>query len=400
MMSYKKPFLIVFTALVLACSIPVSASAVGSFSLQDENLAYFINNNGDIMKPTKDSPNFHFIKGDYEQCGYINCCSGSWFSFVLWIPLYGYYLVVFQNSYVPKNITWRDVNTGDLSYGCYQIIHRNNNGSQSWGSNYWTYYTEGGWANNSLVGLHSILGQLVFFYQLNYDTSSTINPRVYSSSSNYRLPDNVEQFEGEVDDLLDILNITHGDPVVLNGDSVPMPSTDPYGNNKPTLPNGNEEPTYPNDEPVITYTQPGETKIYTVPWNDDIDEPYSTIIYQSFIYILKPDEVAVTNPDTGEVLPDPNDSSKPWIEQVTIYNNENGSSEVNEEFSKLYDMISDMDDLSSIMESNQDVMSGHVDNVRNLVDTVTGWFPAPIIACMVCGAIMIIAVKITGSGKS
>ena len=139
-----------------------------------------------------------------------------------------------------------------------------------------------------------------------------------------------------------------GSPAPTNENGNPAP-TNQFGQTVPTLPNGKAWPTWPNGQ--------------TAPTVIDDNGNYETVPY-------------------------------------SIYDNGANDNDVKGEFSKINGMISDMDNLESMMLSNQDDLSGHVDNTRELVNSVINWFPPAVIAVLVCGAIMIIAVKISGSGKS
>lgn len=375
-MRYIKPFLVTFTALVLICSIPISSSALGNWEFTSE-FDYFTY--GGAHRSTKGSPRVHMVYktesggNDRELLGCYHT-GGSKKCFIAFFPFMGYYLISIQTNSLPIDV--QDPN--DTSHhGIFSIEKGKSQSSSSPDGypimqSYYSWYGDGYPTRN-----HLGLFQDVFFgYYWIFVRLNGANQNTYPGGAQYTSTGLETPSDEELDALKNYMNNNSGDNKpfpggsatfeVLNGqksetptypDGSPVPTnqagnpvpTNEFGQTMPTLPNGKPVPTYPNGNPAEYYTDP--------------DGTYHTVPY-------------------------------------TIYDNANNESDVNDHFSRFNDMISDLDDLSSIMESNASDLSVHVDGTRGLVDDVLSWFPAPIIAIMVCGVIMIIAVKITGSGKS
>lgn len=376
-MRYIKPFLVTFTACVLICSIPISSCALGTLSPYDERIARFTYNNRDVDAST--SPWFHVVgrytlgnsttdNADYEAVGHIHCRGGHVYkAFLMFIPFVGYYLVVVQDS--EMHIDY-NINNGTMHAFLRNSIYKKTDISVT--QDYVSWYGDGYLSQQNLGLFQTVLfGYYCVFYRIQISNTSTASSRTQYSTSNYGLPTDEEEdailgFIGNNSGTdkpfpggsatAEILNgqksetptYPDGSPVPTNQAGNPVP-TNEFGQPVLTLPNGMPHPLYPDGTPAEIYTTP--------------DGEYHTVPY-------------------------------------SIYDNAINESDVNEHFSKFNDMISDLDNLSSLMESNASDLSGHVDGTRGLVDDVLSWFPAPVIAIMVCGVIMIIAVKITGSGKS
>lgn len=367
-MSYKKSFIVICTAFILVCAIPVSASARGSFDYGDSDMLTYTYNGADMS--AVESPGYHIVTSNYEIISKMHTTSGAYYSFVLWVPFQGYFFVVVQNNTYPTDCQVTEYGPHNAFY---MIIKSNVNLGGKFGTYYNGYSSFDGLYGlndgSSISGLHVIFGHYVSILKIPSISNET--DLVYTTSR-YNLPDQnlSKAITDEVDRIYnDVYNVPNAGAKVIPGigdaaseeltlpDGSPAP-TNEHGNPAPTnqfgqpvetLNNGMPYPTYPNGEKASTYVDPSGN-IQTVPY---------TIV------------------DNGAVQND-----------------------VNNQFDKLNSMISDLDSASSLMESNQDELSAHVDNTRDLVDGIMSWFPAPLIAVLVCGVIMIIAVKITGSGAS
>lgn len=367
-MRKKKPFLVVFVAIVLTCSIPISACAFGKLSPYDEYLQYFTYNNHQISTST--SPWYHVFGHQlasnwddsvyWEACGYART-GNPIKAFIMWIPFCGWYMVVVQNNPLRKDYIIND-GEGYSIYTCGEYYR----GTQyyEWQTTR-SYYGDGTISSRNLSLFQSyILGYyFVFFRVQNSDFQKM--PRTNAECSGMVTPSGDEQ-----DAIRDFVDENSGidkpfpalnpaDITFIEGDETPTTPdgqevmTNEHGNPIPTYPDGSPAPTYPNGNPAPTY--PDGTPAPTYP--------------------------------NGNVVPS------------TVYDGDFGS-ELNTEFSKLYSLVNDLEQASSIMESNAEIMSSHCDSTRTLLNDVIGWLPSSIVACLVCGCIMIIAVKITGSGKS
>lgn len=373
-MSYKRSFVVICTAFILVCAIPVSSSALGTLSAYDSRILKYTYNNYNIDAST--SPWFHIAGsyGDsstgtvaYERVGHLHCRGGSVDkAFVIFIPLVGYYFVVVQSNDLHSDF--------DIDYTTHATLTNSiysRNGNETVQQTYQSWQGAGYLSIQNINLFQTVLfGHYVIFYAIGSVGSNNLNISRYSSDK-YSSPTSSEQdaitsFIGDNSGTGDVFpggsaavefldgqkgesqTYPDGTPVPTNDNGNPAP-TDQFGQPVETLNNGMPYPTYPNGERASTYVDPSGN-IQTVPY---------TIV------------------DNGAV-----------------------QSDVNNQFDKLNSMISDLDSASSLMESNQDELSAHVDNTRDLVDGIMSWFPAPLIAVLVCGVIMIIAVKITGSGAS
>lgn len=422
-MRHIKPFLVTFTALVLICSIPISSSALGDLSPFDADMAYYSYDieDEDEYLSTASSVWYNVTINGIQQVGRAHFNAGHVEKcFFVWIPFMGLYLVTVQTN--PMRYDWSTDN-GNTKHFYYCWKNSTNPDRVHQTQSVW--YGDGFLSNNNKYCFQDVFfGYYFVFFRIYIGNNQPNIPERSSLSAwNYKPPSG-----DEADRLRQYLNGQSGQdkpfpdnsdsdgivfpgavenpnpPTYPNGQTQPTDPqgnplpTDQYGSTLPTLPNGMPTPTYPNGQPAITYYDP-QGNLQTVPWDPDFGQPWQTIIWSSQVFTIPPWMTLVTD-ENGDPQPDPLNPSQPWVEEVTIYNNENGKSDINGEFSKIYGMISDIDNLSSLAESNQAILSSHVDDTRNLISDITSWLPTPIIACMVCGAIMIIAVKITGSGKS
>lgn len=377
-MGYKKTFLVVLTSLVLVCAIPfTTVSATWVLSPYDSRIMTYTYR--DLNYDASTSPWFH-VTGkhtsgdstsetvDFEKTGRIHCRGGHVYkAFMIFIPFEGYYLVVVQDG--PMHI---DLNiNGGTEHAFLTATLTYKNGNTSLSQDYRSWYGDGYLTHNNVWLFQTVLfGYYLVFYNVQISNSSSPSSHTRYSVDNYAQPTSSEKdaITGFINDhssdfvvpggsaTAEFLDgqkgesetFPDGTPVPTNDNGNPAP-TDQFGQPAETLNNGMPYPTYPNGEKASTYVDPSGN-IQTVPY---------TIV------------------DNGAV-----------------------QSDVNNQFDKLNSMISDLDSASSLMESNQDELSAHVDNTRDLVDGIMSWFPAPLIAVLVCGVIMIIAVKITGSGAS
>lgn len=365
-MRFKKSVISVITALILVFSIPFST--VFAFDAWSEEIAYYKYNLAEEDWISSSSSPWYDLKFSGSQIvGRVHCRTGHVDkAFVIFIPFMGYYFVVAQEGDMKIDFTF-DNNSGALS-GRHAFYHAYIFGSSVQQTFY--SFSGAGYLSSSNISCFQdvFLGRYWIFMQVSGD--SRPDPALRSSISNFSMPTNDEQDEitglirsnsgqdkpfpsgsGDVQFIgSDSPSSTYpdGSPVPTNEHGNPLP-TNQFGQPVPTLPNGMPAPTYPNGDVAQTYTNP--------------DGSYETVPY-------------------------------------SIYNNGPMQDDVGDHFSKLNGMISDLDELSSYMESNASDLSLHVDNTRNLIDGVVNWFPPAVIAVLVCGAIMIIAVKISGSGKS
>ena len=420
-MSYKKPFFVTLTAIILMCSIPISASALSPF---DSELDYYTYNNANVS--TANSPWFDVYINNQHIVGKVHTRGGSVYGcFILFIPFMGYYLVVRQSGSLRVDGT-----SGSANYIYY-----------AWGNDngYYPNATRGyqgdGFLTSSNVNLFQdvFFGEYWVFFRIITSSDGSPSSTVRSSLSSIDTPtpsqeDNLKQYlnnqsgQGKplpsgagnstiIDGSKTIPTNPNGTPIPTDSNGNPVP-TDANGNPVPTDSSGNPVPTDANGRPVATNSagnpvptypdgRPRETFPNGTPVpTDSAGYPLPTFTTPDGTTWVSPEGYEpVTDPDTGVPVTDPA-THAPVFEEVTIYNDENGKSDINGEFSKIYGMISDLDNLSSLAESNQAILSSHVADTNNLITNITSWLPTPVLACLVCGAIMIIAVKITGSGKS
>ena len=360
-MRKKKPFLIVFVAIVLACSIPISACAtLTPFSSELDYYTYNIYDSEDYVS-TSSSPWYDININNTNIVGRVHCRGGHVnFAFMMFIPFMGYYLVVSQ-----ENSMHIDFFDSHFNQNCfYHVIGINpaNEVTQTvfgfYGDGFLTY-------NNRYCFQDVFFGQYFVFMCVSAVNAREPDRSFTYSLSNYELP--TPALEDEILTTIrdnsgtdkpfpsgsataEILGGSGAGVTDVNGEQVP---TNNLGNVIPTYPDGTPAPTYPNGNPAPT--EPDGTPSPTYP--------------------------------NGNPIPS------------TVYNGDFGR-ELDTEFSKLYSLVDDLDQASSIMESNAEIMSSHCDSTRTLLNDVIGWLPSSVVACLVCGCIMIIAVKITGSGKS
>lgn len=83
-------------------------------------------------------------------------------------------------------------------------------------------------------------------------------------------------------------------------------------------------------------------------------------------------------------------------ETTTIIDESSESEKYSEEFSKIDEMISNLDDFSNLASSNLVEVSSALGDMRSGIDLVLGMFPKLVIALMILGLVMIIVVKIIG----
>ncbi len=402
-MSYKKPFFVTLTAIILMCSIPLSASALSPF---DSELDYYTYNNANVS--TANSPWFDVYINNQHIVGKVHTRGGSVYGcFILFIPFMGYYLVVRQSGSLRV-----DGSSGSANYIYY-----------AWGNDngYYPNATRGyqgdGFLTSSNVNLFQdvFFGEYWVFFRIISSSNGSPSSTVRSSVSAIDLPtpeqeDTLKQFlnnqsgQGKplptgagdssvIGGTQTVPTNPNGQPVPTDSNGQPVPTdsngnpvtTNSVGNPVPTYPDGRPRETFPNGSPVPTDSAGNALPTFTTPDGSTYVDP------EGYTHVI--------NPENGQPVTTP-DTHLPVYEEYTIYNDENGKSDINGEFSKIYGMISDIDNLSSLAESNQAILSSHVDDTRNLITDITSWLPTPVISCLVCGAIMIIAVKITGSGKS
>ena len=387
-MRKKKPLFVVFVAIALVWALPISSSAdfAGGVSPYASQLGEFTYNG--VHVDASKCPWYHLKVRGYgdnsntihEKAGRIHYPSAKK-AFLLWIPFFGFYLVCVGGNSLSYDLAWGNDSTHHAIYTNYGEYFNPtaNQTNPAYFQSYASYYGDGylSSSNKNLFQTY-LFGNCCLFYYIsmgNYSNRQNPPSDFQASATGITEPTPTER-----DAILDFIGDNSGqdlpfpdprdvEPTFISPSGTNV--TNPYGQPVSTFPNGEPIPTYPSGEPVETYTQHGNTKIYTVPYDSDSGEPYTTIVYGSSVYVVRPDETVVTDPDTGQVLPDPDDPSKPWIESVTIYNEENQISDINEQFGKINSMIADLDDLSSVMESYGDDLSGHVDDTRDLIDDVT-----------------------------
>lgn len=414
-MRHIKPFLVTFTALVLICSIPLSASG---FSISDEDMQTYRPVDRVSGNSLGEFPAvgvwYQFNGSDYSACGVFDSGMPT-YAFIIWVPLKGYYLVSVQSMDMQYQLRGHVTANGNDFY-IYGTLYIEKNTNGDYTNSYYQWRGNGGYALEYDSVRHfqtSFLGNYLVFHRI-YTKSSNGTPQ-RSSYESFQVPKYETPQQNLKDQIQSIINsyfgnngnveyptggssstvptLPNGNPVPTDANGRPVPTdangrpvtTNSSGNTIPTYPDGRPRETFPNGEPVPTDSAGRPLPTFTTPDGSTYVDP------EGYTH--------VTDPDNGEPVTDAS-SHTPIYEEVTIYNDENGKSDVSKEFSKIHSMVADLDNLSSIMESNQGDLSGIVDNTRGLVDDILGWFPAPIIACLACGAIMIIAVKITGSGKS
>lgn len=420
-MRFKKSVISVITALILVLSIPFTS--VSGLSITDSDMLTYTPHDkvtGNLLGEF-DAVGvwYHFSGSDFESCGIFD--SGNpMYAFIIWIPTRGYFLVSVQSMDMRYQLKGK-VNSGGYNYDLYGTLFITKNTDGGYVNSYYNWNGTGTFNSGYDTYNHfqtTFLGNYIVFHKIFNKTTSMGTP-IRSSSESYTVPNYDDPPDNLKDQIQTILNQYFGSgstvsyidgsssPVVTYPNGHPVPTdvngqpvpTNPDGSPAETLTNGMPVPTYPNGDPV-QYYRDNNGNLVTVPYDPINGQPYSTIVWNGEPYPIPPDKTVITDPDTHQPLPNPDNPSEPWVEQVTIYNDENGKQDISNEFSKLNEMISDMDNLESYMSSNQADLSGHVDNTRNLINGVLNWFPPAVIAVMVCGAIMIIAVKISGSGKS
>lgn len=392
-MRKKKSFLIVFTAIVLMLSLPFSSSAL---SITDSDMSIYRPVDKVSGRELGEFPAvgvwYKFTCSEYSSVGIYDSGRPD-YAFIIWIPTKGYYLISIQSMEMQKQLQGTVNPPSGDSYTLYGTLFISKNSEGGYTNSYYNWRGDGTYALQYDQSSHfqtSFFGSYIVFHKI-FTKSNNGTPQ-RGTNENFEVPKYGVPDDTIKDKVQQIINSYLGGQTAIyingsssitstypNGEVVPTGAngqpvvTNEYGEPVSTNKYGYPDETYPNGNPVVSFTQPNSSQIYTVPYDEIASKPYETTI-------LDNGEVSVIYPqivDNGEV-----------------------DSDVSNEFSKLNSMIADLDDLSSMMESNQADMSSHVDGTRNLIDSVLGWFPTPVIACMICGAIMIIAVKLTGSGKS
>lgn len=416
-----KSFLIVFTALILVCALPIQSFALDCFDIQ--YFSYGITDSSQYV-PANTAVWYNCTIYNQKITGKIHCRGGHVYKcFILFIPFLGYYVVTIQDGDLPIDFVQ---NNRNCIYRAYV------NGSRIEQS-YYSYSGDGFLTSSNTSCFQTVLfGRYWTFCMIAGDASGSPDHSMRSS-----IPYEGNLTDSENQQLQNYINNNKGndkpipssstDAVVMGGSTVPTNAngepvpTDSFGNPVPTDKNGNPVPTNEaglpvatdkNGNPVTTNsvgnavpTLPGGRAAETfpngepVPTGSDGKPLVYVIMPDGTIYIIPEGYELVTDPDTSQPITDP-DTHEPIYREVTILNEFYQQSKVNYQFDKINNLVSDIDDVSSLMASNQAILSAHIDSTRGLVDDVLSWFPAPVIACIVCGAIMIIAVKITGSGNS
>ena len=386
-MNHKRNFLVVITALILVCAIPISASARGNFSYSDSDMLTYTYDGASMS--AVESPGYHIVCSDYEIISKMHTTSGAYYSFVLWIPFQGYFFVVVQNNTYPTDCVVTSFGTRNAFYW---IIKSDT----SLGGNLGTYYNgysafDGLYGLNdgtTYSGLHVIFGHYVSIVKIpKVNNESNL---VYTASR-YKLPDEnlgkaiTDEMDRIYNDVYNVpnagaqiipgigdaaseeLTLPDGSPVPTNEHGNPAP-TNEWGETVPTLENGKPVPTYPNGKPVQHYYD-SSGNMHTVPYDEVNGEAYPT----------------VHNPD-GTVD----------IVTTTVINNGEVESDARENFSKLRMWVTSLDLFETLASSVYDDVSDKVDDTRGLIDNVFSWFPVWLPAVIMLGMVVILAIKIIG----
>lgn len=369
-MGYKKSFLVVITAFVLVCAIPISGNAI---SISDSDMQTYRPYDKTTGQLIGEFPAvgvwYQFYGSGYQSCGIYDSGNPT-YAFIIWVPLRGYFLISIQSMEMKYQLKGH-VSANGYNFDLYGTLYIQKNTEGLYQNTYYNWRGTGAHALEYDSHNHfqtAFLNKYIVFHKI-YTPSNNGSPS-RSASENYVVPSYQEPTQNVKDKIIsEITSIfggtssaveflggessegetfPDGTPVPTNDEGNPAP-TDQFGQPVETLNNGMPYPTYPNGEKASTYVD-SSGNVQTVPY--------------------------------------------------TIVDNGSVQNDVNNEFGKINSMISDLDNASSLMESNQDELSAHVDNTRDIVDDILSWFPAPLIAVLVCGVIMIIAVKITGSGAS
>ena len=385
-MNHKRNFLVVITALILVCAVPISASARGNYSYGDADMQeyHFTNSTADITLNATNSPGFHLVSSNYEIIARYHTTNTSWFSFVMWVPLLGYYFVTFQTQQYPTDYT--NPYSGNTYF--FTLTKRSNSNSSEATTGLFQF-VEDNWSTG-ITGIHTILGKIVSIIKINTADETTLSHLTYSTTRYSELDDSDKtEFLGYVNDKLssqypnqnyqaqiipgigdaasEELTYPNGDDAPTNEAGNPAP-TNEWGETVPTLPNGKPTPTYPNGKPVQHWYD-SSGNMHTVPYDEVNGEAYPT----------------VHNPD-GTVD----------IVTTTVINNGEVESDARENFSKLRMWVTSLDLFETLASSVYDDVSDKVDNTRGLIDDVFGCFPVWLPAVIMLGMVVILAIKIIG----